>query len=184
MKKILLLLVLLSHAILAHASGIGMSGSGVGGMPSSPVFSGTVSSTKACAAGYTRYYGTNYCQKDVNLLVNTLSATTCVQTAALAGVTDARAVQMMAVLYMKTVGAVGNISTGMYWFMPTDTTCAGSNVGIFRHTNREYVATALGTIVGSMDAGPRIVKTNTTGQTYVKPINANSIEVYVLGYYD
>ena len=48
-----------AFAVTASASGIGGS-SGVGGMPSSPVFSGTVSSTKPCETFYTRM-GPNYC---------------------------------------------------------------------------------------------------------------------------
>lgn len=56
-----------------NASGIGVSGSGVGGMPGAPKFTGTVSSTKACAVGFSRKEP-NYCHR------NNLTEVTTIET--------------------------------------------------------------------------------------------------------
>jgi hypothetical protein len=172
MKKILLLVWLLFVAPLAHA-GMSLSpgmvahthaDANTGG--GTLALSGTLSSTKACASGYTRV-GPNYCAitdgTTGQVLVSAASATiACTQSPALTGVTDAKAVQVTVNSTVFALNAAAQRGWNAQLYGPTGSTCSVATVNI-GYLIREFVAVAGTTVLGQATAS-YLVKSSTTGQ--------------------
>lgn len=149
--------------------------------------SGTLSSSKACATGYTRI-SANYCARNsVGVADSFVSAGACAQTSALSGVTDAKGVQVLLFANNISAGAVGSRQMALSFYLPTDTTCAA---GIFSATDSiyEFSAVAAGTLISTTNRTFNLLS-SATGRLYVKPSTFTSgtgasFDLFVLGYFD
>lgn len=145
----------------------------------------TLTSTKSCASGYTRI-GPNYCKKDVPIGVVTISGTTCTQTTALSGVSDAKAIDLSFKIYVEAANAVSARTNAISAYLPTDTTCAASTTAARFATVYEHVAVAAGTTI-SISYQTATVMSDTSGRTYVMSSSATAsqpVYIYVEGYHD
>lgn len=191
MKKLILIL-LLAIVPPVFAAGVGVSGSGVGGMPSAPVFSGTVSSTKACASGFARI-GPNFCKRVGTQLgisvgfVGTSAA--CTLTTALSGVADAKAVRLAPEFLLYSRNAVGNLVADVSIFLSTETTCSGGSQRLVMSRNdREWIALAANTFVSSFHSSA-VIESNGAGQfRFTSNIftggASTGVTLWVQGYFD
>lgn len=146
-------------------------------------FSGTVSSTKACASGYTRVLP-NYCAKDV-LSVSGNVTTTCTKFGYPLGITDAKSLYIRVESYIRSTNSVGLRETTVNVYAPTDTTCTGTITDYIREFSYEYVAVAAGTTIARSNS-TLIVRSASTGDFYLKIGGAGTglALVYYLGYFD
>ena len=149
--------------------------------------SGTVSSTKACATGYTRVTP-NYCARTGAAISNVYTTTACTLSAALTGVTDAKAVHLNGYTHITTLNAVAVRSLN-YWFVPdSDTTCANPGNGIYvQSAVREMVATVAATNLADFPFSG-VVKTDSTGRYYYGGSTTSGgswfVSCIVAGYFD
>lgn len=148
-------------------------------------FCGTVSSTKACASGYTRV-GPNFCIKDNGVFDAIITPTVgvCTATTALTGVTDAKAVMVHVIQTLQSTNAAG-ADHQQNAILYSDSGCALSPTNQNVQA-REFSATAAGTAILQV-TNDRPVKSSATGVFYVKTVEVNGphqMEIQVLGYFD
>lgn len=188
MKKILLL-ILLCAPLFAFAAGVGVSGSGVGGMPSSPKLSGTLSSTKACASGFTRI-GPNYCQWQSNSnQIGWTDATACTGHVLTSNAvpSDAKSVVFVMQWWFLAGNAVGLRANAVNFWATTN--CTGSFVSTYAASVYEHVAVTAGTAIGRQSVRV-VVPLPATNTFYTTESNAGGngnadVElIYVEGYFD
>lgn len=193
MKRILILLlgILLSQPALAaltssnvpthtHANAA-QGGNTLGG----PTLTGTLSSTKACATGYTRTLP-NYCAANAAVTVSVTTDSVCNQTAAISGVTDARAVNV-SIRGDLWGSALANTVRSILFrsFGATNSTCAGNEPVEIQYSLLEVSATSgfIGNAVFN-----KIIRTSSSGRSYYiasKCAAANcALLFFVEGYFD
>lgn len=182
----------LLFAVTANASGIGGS-SGVGGMPSSPVFSGTVSSTKACAAQFVRV-GPNFCMTvgDPTIASTSWTDATACTARTFDGTAKAPADAKAALVAIQWVALAGNaiaLRTNQVVFFH-NAACTGSQEGA-RDTYqiREFAAVAAGTTLAS-ERSMLVVPLPATNTVYATQANAGGngnsdiSSMTLMGYFD
>lgn len=176
----------LSPAVLNIPAGTNLNGGPL--TATTATFSGAVSSTKACATGYTRLTP-NYCLRTSGVIDTTggTQNTACQISNTLSGVSTAVAVDVNISMNAETSNVAGSLrSVTFNSFLSTDTSCATIN-NSFTVTKIEEVACL--TCQMGEDLVHTILKSNTSGQyrfTYTGNFtngnwNANH---YIVGYYD
>lgn len=150
-------------------------------------FAHSLGSSKPCANGYSRVVP-NFCAVNAASAQNVFSyTTTCTQTTALTGVTDAKGVLAQVYMSPTSLNSVGLREVDLYHYAPTDAACA---TPIFANifSVQEFVATVANTTIGLNREGPITVQTNATGQWYAKGATTGGAgpgtTVVVLGYFD
>lgn len=157
--------------------------------PATIALSGTLSSTKACAAGYVRV-GPNLCltlnPQGIGSVTPSLG---CTQSTALTGVTDAKAVLLNLTSNLFSTNAVGLKKIGVIFFEPTDNLCAangglGVTSNLFWHY--EFAATAATQIQKSTIS--RVLESDSSGRFYYTEIGTgtagSSVGMGIAGYFD
>lgn len=187
MKKLFLLFVLCLAAVLPASAGMGIS-AGTGAHTHSDAntgggtltLSGTLSSTKACATGFTRVTP-NFCQADAVGSASSVGA--CALNNAIAGASDVKAVLFRVESVLVTANSVALRTALLVTYAPTDTTCTTALINQ-DWTAREEVAAAATTL--SRNVGFFISRTNTSGQTYHAATRCASctVSLFIAGYLD
>ena len=148
--------------------------------------SGTLSSTKACASGFTRI-SANYCQRTNGAVINkTVSASGCGQTTALTGVTDAKAVVFNLKLWIVANNAISGRTINFNSYAAASTTCFATAQAEFFAYTQEYVATAAGTTI-FQSTSRLIAETTSTGVANVNAVTLCTgcvVHMHAIGYYD
>ena len=151
-SALLVLALWLLMIVAANASGIGGS-SGVGGLPSSPTFSGSVKSSKPCAFGYHRLTP-NYCAaNNATAELSWTDVTAC--TARVFSSTnplpsDAVAGMVKIQWQIRASSAVGGPRNNSVFFYPNNTCILSSWNATSRASSYEFVAASAGTDIGYM----------------------------------
>lgn len=151
--------------------------------------SGTLSSTKACASGFVRVMP-NYCKalgEGTGVALSVVG--TCVQSTALSGVTDAKAVVATQLFQVtsQNVAGVRQIQVAVYG--ATDTTCISAKAHQYDALIREQVATAGGTLLLTAAGASAILPSDATGRIVAKLVSNSSggaftANLYIAGYFD
>lgn len=173
----------LAVAVQASASGIGGS-SGVGGMPGAPVFSGTVSSTKACAAGYTRR-GPNYCSSNSDTAV-VATRDICISVGAVPA--DAKGVRVLAAARANAANAILARFTLMPFYSDSGCTALMAPNSYLQANFKENVAQPAATILSENSIVLDLFPPAVGGGVWVKLAddtgNQGTGNVYLKGYFD
>ena len=190
MRTLVRLFVFLIGLLLAAApavAGMGMS-AGTGAHTHSDAntgggtlaVSGTVSSTKACATGFTRVTP-NFCQ--ANLVGSASSVAACAISNPITGGSDVKAVLFRAEVILVSANSVALRAVLFQSYGPADTSCA---TALFREDIAAYeeVAKVLTTI--SRQGIYFVSRTDSSGQTYHNATLCASctVSLYNAGYFD
>jgi hypothetical protein len=145
---------------------------------------GGFASNKACAAGYTRV-GPNLCMATGTPQQVDNGNVACTLTAAITGVTDAKAVLAKVAVSATANNAVAARQSSKTIYSPTDSSCAVP-LDVIQTHSYEFVATANPTTI-MQRTHDTIIRTNANGQFYVTGIQAapgSVLSINILGYFD
>lgn len=178
-----------AYAGLAVSAGTGVhthSDANTGG--GTLTLSGTLSSTKACATGFTRS-GPNYCKRTATASDTWADATACTaRTFTPALPADATAVALFVRFQALANNAIASRENDVNFY--TDATCTvGAYVGTVSYGVREFAAVAAATTLGisSIYAVVPLAATNTIRTTQTNAGgngNAEVQSIQVVGYFD
>lgn len=154
-----------------------------GGTFGSLSMSGTLSSTKACASGYTRLF-VNYCLKNEEQAFVLTHGAVCTQLGTLS-LSDAKAVLIQVYQQIDGTSLVTSYTSRLQVY-GTQSSCTTA-IGEVQLRVREDVATSL--LLHASKAGVLIVPSSTSGQFFYKSTKGNAAAgtnnlIYVIGYFD
>jgi len=146
-------------------------------------FATTVTSTKACAAGYSRITP-NWCLRDTQTSTSSIPSATCTTIAAPDG--DATSI----ILSMAS-GAGSNNAIGQRWahaYQHTTSGCISVRKTLIQHLDYEEVAIGPGTVLSQSFSEVTVANDSVGGSIYIKASEDagtySSVSYGVIGYYD
>lgn len=144
-------------------------------------FAATLSSTKACAAGYTRK-GPNFCSRDATNSTN-LARDVCTTDASLPS--DAKAALVAVRAYAISTNAVGGPRSSKVFFFTSNTCATTLRIGV-EAFGYEHTAVAASTLAG--DAAEFIVPLDTNADFFIQQAddagNTGAGQYSLNGYFD